>query len=151
MERTSTVSVGASGLVSAVGGSGGGGGGGGGGSNASNVKVDNTTKNTFWATLEKNIKDLLRETDKIFPSGAGPAAAAGAAPPAAAAPPPAGQPPPAQPGAAPATQPSAPNLQFREAASVIVNAESGVVVIRATSRQHEKIQEFLDQVMASAK
>lgn len=150
MERTSTVSVGASGLVTAVGGSGGGGGGGGGGSNTSNVKVDNTTKNTFWVTLEKNIKDLLHETDKIIPSGAA-AAAAVAAPPAAAGQPPAGQPPSAQPGAAPATQPSAPNLLFREAASVIINAESGVVVIRATSRQHEKIQEFLDQVMASAK
>ncbi len=40
---------------------------------------------------------------------------------------------------------------YREAASVIVNKESGVVSVRATSRQHEKIQEFLDQVMANAR
>ena len=34
---------------------------------------------------------------------------------------------------------------------MIANAETGVLSIRATSRQHEKVQEFLDQVMASAK
>ena len=43
------------------------------------------------------------------------------------------------------------NVNFREAASVIANPESGVLSIRATSRQHEKIQEFLDQVLSSAK
>ncbi len=58
-------------------------------------------------------------------------------------------------GAAP-TETAAPveasaNVTFREAASVIANPEAGVLVVRATSRQHEKIQEFLDQVMASAK
>jgi general secretion pathway protein D len=40
---------------------------------------------------------------------------------------------------------------FREAASVIMNAESGVVTVRATQRQHEKIQEFLDRVINSAR
>jgi len=34
---------------------------------------------------------------------------------------------------------------------VMVNAEAGLVIVRATSRQHEKIQEFLDQVLANAK
>jgi len=52
------------------------------------------------------------------------------------------------PGAAPA---SAPNVNFREAASVIANPEASVLTIRATSRQHEKIQEFLDQVLVNAK
>ena len=42
-------------------------------------------------------------------------------------------------------------MEFREAASVIANRESGVLYIRATSRQHEKVQEFLDQVLASAR
>src|SRR6185436_20664725 len=42
-------------------------------------------------------------------------------------------------------------LTFREAASVIVNAESGIVTVRATSRQHEKVQEFLEQVTGSAR
>lgn len=40
---------------------------------------------------------------------------------------------------------------FREAASVIVNAESGIVTVRASSRQHEKVMEFLDHVLASVK
>jgi general secretion pathway protein D len=40
---------------------------------------------------------------------------------------------------------------FREAASVIVNRETGVIVIRASSRQHEKAREFIGQVMKSAR
>jgi general secretion pathway protein D len=40
---------------------------------------------------------------------------------------------------------------FREAASIIVNAESGVVVVRATSRQQEKVQEYLDMTLSSAR
>ena len=42
-------------------------------------------------------------------------------------------------------------MEFREAASVISNPEAGILSIRATSRQHEKIQEFLDQIMANVK
>ena len=34
---------------------------------------------------------------------------------------------------------------------MIANAEAGILIIRATSRQHDKIQEFLDQVLSSAK
>lgn len=40
---------------------------------------------------------------------------------------------------------------YREAASVIANRESGVLYVRATTRQHERVQEFLDQVMVSAR
>ncbi|MBV5345722.1 MAG: hypothetical protein JZU63_09495, partial [Rhodoferax sp.] len=36
-------------------------------------------------------------------------------------------------------------MTFREAASVIANAETGVISVRATSRQHEKVQEFIDR------
>ncbi len=39
---------------------------------------------------------------------------------------------------------------FIEKASVIANPEAGVLSIRATSRQHARIQEFLDQVIANA-
>jgi general secretion pathway protein D len=42
-------------------------------------------------------------------------------------------------------------LTFREAASVIVNPEAGIVSVRATSRQHERVAEFLEQVTSSAK
>jgi general secretion pathway protein D len=34
---------------------------------------------------------------------------------------------------------------------VIANRETGVVTVRATGRQHEKVREFIDQVMASAR
>jgi general secretion pathway protein D len=40
---------------------------------------------------------------------------------------------------------------YLEAGSVIANPETGLLNIRATSRQHEKIQEFLDQVMANSR
>src|SRR6267143_3153772 len=47
--------------------------------------------------------------------------------------------------------PQQPSATYQEAASVIANRESGVLYVRATSKQHEKVQEFLDQVMAGAK
>jgi general secretion pathway protein D len=39
----------------------------------------------------------------------------------------------------------------RVAPSVIVNAESGLIAVRGTSRQHEKVREFLDIVQAASK
>jgi general secretion pathway protein D len=41
------------------------------GSNNSLTKIENKAQNRFWETLEKNIKDLLRETDKILPEEIG--------------------------------------------------------------------------------
>jgi general secretion pathway protein D len=123
-----------------------GGGGGAGAQNNSTSIIKTTSINKFWDTLVANVRDLLRETDKIIPLNA-PAASA-TAPQAAASGAPG-----AQPGA-PAPAPFAPSAQptseFREAASVISNPESGVLSIRATSRQHEKVQEFLDQVTSSS-
>jgi general secretion pathway protein D len=136
-----------------------------GGSNNSTTEVRNTGRNRFWESLEKNIKDILRETDKILPEGSSETVienedlqtTTGTG---------------AQPGgtsgrrqAAPtglAASPNAATLQttgtqivrrttFREAASVIVNPETGIVTVRATARQHEKVHEFIDQVMMSAK
>ena len=121
----------------------------------------------FWEQLEKNIKDILHETDKIFPEGssetvteqANTQTSTGAA----ALP---------QGGGQRAAQAIANALQtnpapgsssqatgnsvvrrstFREAASVIMNPESGVITVRATSRQHEKIQEFIDRVITSSR
>ncbi|MBC7802629.1 MAG: secretin N-terminal domain-containing protein [Candidatus Parcubacteria bacterium] len=102
--------------------------------NNSTSIIKTTSINKFWDTLVANVRDLLRETDRIVQVNA-PAAAAQAAP---------GTPAVAAPAAPPA-------MEFREAASVISNPESGVLSIRATSRQHEKVQEFLDQVMSSAR
>jgi general secretion pathway protein D len=124
----------------------GGSGGGGSAQNNSTSVIKSSSINKFWETLVANIKDLLRETDKVIPISqpgavAPQGAAPGAAPTAAGAPTPNNQ----------AQNQIQQGVEFREAASVISNAESGVLSIRATSRQHEKVQEFLDQVMASAK
>jgi MSHA biogenesis protein MshL len=132
--------------------------------NSSLLKIDNTTKNRFWESLEKNVKDMLRETDKQLPEGssetfvrgqnqgsntgttrtqtnaartansrtgttaiAGPNESQGQ------------------------NEQFAQTLTFREAASVIVNAETGTISVRATSRQHEKVGQFIEQVSGVAK
>lgn len=148
IERSTTGSVGVSSQISGGAAAGGAGGGGGAGGNTSSTTVQNRASNKFWETLVGNIKDLLHETDKVFPGGQAQGAAPQARAPAPGAPPQGGQPGAGQPVAA---APAIANINFREAASVISNPEAGVLSIRATSRQHEKIQEFLDQVQSSAK
>ena len=108
--------------------------------NNSTATINSISANKFWDTLVANIKEILQETDKVLPAGS-----SGALQPA-----PSTTAPVPQPGA-PAAPAPAPVATFREAASVIANPETGVLNIRATSRQHEKVQEFLDQVMTSAK
>jgi MSHA biogenesis protein MshL len=134
-----------------AGGSSGGAGGGAGGTSSgttnSSSSLEMTSDNKFWESLIKNVKDILRETDKIIPS-ASPAEAVQAPPPQAAAPAGGAQPAPAAQAAQPGPMQQ---VTYREAASVIANQETGILTIRATSRQHAKIQEFLDHVMASAK
>ena len=110
--------------------------------------VDINSVNHLWDSIVQNVKEILQETDKVIPvaGSAAPAAAPAAAPGAPAAQP-GGQPSAAQPQPVQAApQPSG----LREAASVIANRESGVLYVRATLKQHEKVQEFLDLVMASA-
>ena len=162
MTRETQGTVGIATQISTPGATGSSGGTGGAGSNTSTTQVRNQSSNKFWETLIENVKDMLRETDKVV-------AGEKATPPvaAAAAPPPAGgmlgtvaqallggqqSAPAAQQGpqqAAPAQ--AGASATFREAAAVIANPEAGVLSIRATSRQHEKIQEFLDQVLVNAK
>jgi general secretion pathway protein D len=137
--------------------------------NSSLLRVDNNSKNRFWETLEKNVKDLLRETDKQLPEGSsetvvqargqapgttrtavrGRNLATGAGTNGAAA---------SVTTTTPADTPSQSTqefteqrLTFREAASVIVNPESGIVTVRATSRQQEKVAEFLNSVISAAR
>jgi general secretion pathway protein D len=137
----------------------------GGGGNNSSTSVTSTAKNHFWDSLEKNVKDILRESDKILPEGSsetviersdqqattGTGAQGGQ---------------PSNRAGSSATSlagsPNPANLQqqgttvvkrttFREAASVIVNSEAGIVVVRATGRQHEKVQDYLDQILTNSK
>jgi len=113
------------------------------GQNNSTATINSVSANKFWDTLVGNIKEILQETDKIIPAATQPT-------PSTTAPTQAGQIP--QPASAtPAAPQAAAAATFREAASVIANPETGILNIRATSRQHEKVQEFLDSVMTNAR
>ncbi|MCX7168375.1 MAG: pilus (MSHA type) biogenesis protein MshL [Rhodocyclales bacterium] len=139
----------------------------GGGGNNSSTSVKSSAQNNFWQSLDKNLKDILRESDKVLPEGSsetviersdqqattGTGAQSGQSSSS------------NRSGNSPASLAGSPNpasLQqsgntvikrttFREAASIIVNPEAGVVVVRATSRQHEKVQEYLDLVLTNAR
>ena len=135
------------------------------GGSSSSLSIKNSSKNHFWETLTQNIKDILRETDKVLPSGSsetttqqataisttgtGAQPAAGTTKSSVKATGIENSPIPAtlQEGGTTVTRTNT----FREAASVIANPESGVIAVRATSKQHEKIQAFLDEVMTSAR
>jgi general secretion pathway protein D len=135
--------------------------------NTSRTEIVNTSRNAFWDSLERNIKDILRETDKILPEGssetvieqASSQTASGAAalpqgsgPRAAQAVASALQSNPAPGSSSQASGNSVVRRStFREAASVIINAETGIVTVRATGRQHEKIQEFIDRVVLASR
>lgn len=137
--------------------------------NVASTTITNQSNFRFWEDLERNIKDLLRETDKILPEGSeetviersdvqttsgGSTART-----------PAATNPRRGSSGSPAPLATTPvpgvtedmgrtvvrRTTFREAGSVIVNPETGIVTVRATSRQHEKVEEFIDQVMVSAK
>lgn len=142
---------------------------GGGGVNANNstLTLNAVTRHRFWETLEKNLKDMLRETDKLLPEGSSetfvqnrnqtsaatsqqratlPRTARTTTTPTGTTI--------TTPGSEQANQASdfvEQKLTFREAASVVVSPETGVVMVRATSRQHERVQEFLSRLSASAK
>lgn len=142
------------------------GGGASGNGNTSRIQIENKSRNRFWESLEKNLKDLLYETDKIFPEGstetvteqtnALSTSGTGSNSPTVNA---------ARGSQVNQTLAGSPNpasiqnngatvvkkMTFREAASVIASPESGVVTVRATSRQHEKVQEFIDRIMKSAR
>jgi MSHA biogenesis protein MshL len=115
-----------------------------GGTTGATSVIDVAAQNNLWESIVQNLKDILRETDKIIP--ASPSVPAAAPAPASAGGVPGAQPPiPAQP---PLAQPS---TTYQEAASVIANRESGILYVRATAKQHERVQEFLDQVLVGAK
>ncbi|HEV3410589.1 MAG TPA: hypothetical protein VG095_09855, partial [Chthoniobacterales bacterium] len=110
------------------------------------AQIDVLAENKLWESLVQNVKDILRETDKIIPAGtqlAQPTTSITSPAP--------------TPGAGAPTQSppivvtSQPTATYQEAASVIGNRESGILYVRASSKQHERVQEFLDQVLAGAK
>lgn len=135
----------------------------GGGNNNSTTSVSNRSDNNFWFSLEKNVRDMLRPTtlgdtlsdplaqmreqasamlQQAQAAGAGPDGAYPGAQAAAAQ---------ARNAAGATTFGPGAAGQARGAASVIANPEGGLLSVRATSRQHEKVQEFLDLILSAAK
>jgi general secretion pathway protein D len=137
------------------------------GSNNASLTIKNVSKNHFWETLIQNIKDILHETDMILPAGSSETVvqksnetrSSGAVIPLPAAnskkktvtktPAGTGSPEPS------ATQEEGTTVTrtstFREAAAVIANPESGIITVRATGKQHERIAEFVDRIMSSVR
>jgi MSHA biogenesis protein MshL len=120
-----------------------------GANNSSRTSVDSSSKNHLWESLIQNIKELLAETDKeVIVSRFGSVPESGAQ---------------NNNSDATATLAEAARVATEErnqqrseyktlfAANVIANPETGVISVRATNKQHEKVQEFIDRVMGSAK
>jgi general secretion pathway protein D len=104
-----------------------------GGGNNSGAELVNTSNNRYWDSLVQSLTALLQETDKLLPAEtmltAGTSGEAG------------------KEGAVDAKT----SVRFREAASVIAQPETGVIAVRATSRQHARVQEFIDSSVRSAR
>jgi MSHA biogenesis protein MshL len=126
------------------------------GNNNSTTSVSNRSDNNFWYSIEKNIRDMLRAST-LSDTPQDPLAAlnqpqpvqsttlqGGALLPMSA-------PPLLQDASLPAQPLATSRGRNRIDPSIVVNAEGGLIAVRATARQHEKIQEFLDLVLASVK
>jgi MSHA biogenesis protein MshL len=121
------------------------------GGNSSTIAIKSVSKNKFWDTLVQNIKDILRETDQDVLIGgtncggeqtnSQPQAGNQGNPTASTSPV----------ELQPNQQNDCKNYKTVQKATVIANPETGIVTVRATSKQHEKIQKFIDQVMNSAR
>ncbi len=152
------------------------------GGTISATRIESLSAHRFWDNLEKNIRDILRETDKLLPEGSSETTietqenqiTAGNLP--ISSPLAAGQTTgtPAHRGTnnqhspthrsqahlssqTGTTQQQGGNtttvrkVTYREAASVIIHRETGVITVRATQRQHQKIADYLNQVSQSSR
>lgn len=170
MARKTTSDISVSAQVGATSGGAGGAGSSGSGQNKSATKVESEANNQFWDTLIQNIKDILAETDKEVIIGRSAhastkeasqqnktnASASGNGEASASAKEASGKGNQTNTGQAVSNQlasaeEESKNYKTLFAATVIANRETGVISVRATSRQHAKIQEFIDKVMKSAK
>lgn len=103
--------------------SGGNGGGGDTNNNNSTAQLTSNTRNQFWRSLTQNVKALVGDNTPLTAGTNGGGPQLSAASPAAGAP---------------------------DASFVVANAETGLLVVRATSRQHERVQQYLDMMLRSA-
>lgn len=113
--------------------------------NNSTSELTGVSRNRFWYSLIANVKALVGDTTPQAINGQ-PSAPAPAAP----APAPASNPAAGSAAPANATWGYAP-AAIKESSLVIANAETGLLVVRATARQQDRVQEFLDVVLRSAR
>ncbi len=112
--------------------------------NNSTSGLTNISRNQFWSSLIRNVKALVGDPTAVQISGQSSGGASAQAPPPAA---------PATAAALGATTgigPSGYASAVKEPSLVIANAETGLLVVRATARQQDRVQEFLDVVLRSA-
>jgi general secretion pathway protein D len=120
-----------------------------GANNSSRTAVTSEAKNHLWESLIQNIKELLAETDKeVIVSRFGSLSegeSTGST----------------EANSAKSQQETSKNKNDQReeqrseyktlfAANVIANPETGVISVRASNKQHQKVQEFIDRVMGSA-
>jgi general secretion pathway protein D len=120
-----------------------------GANNSSRTAVTSDAKNHLWESLIQNIKELLAETDKeVIVSRFGSLSEGEST----------GSP---EANSAKSQQETSKNKNDQReeqrseyktlfAANVIANPETGVISVRASNKQHQKVQEFIDRVMGSA-
>jgi MSHA biogenesis protein MshL len=112
-----------------------------GANNSSRTTVASESKNHLWESLISNIKDLLAEADKeVIVKRYGTSAPESE---------------PAETITANQVKDNQRDKQRSEyktllAANVIANPETGVISVRATNKQHQKVQAFIDMVMQRA-
>jgi general secretion pathway protein D len=113
--------------------------------NNSTSALTGISRNQFWSSLIRNVKALVGDTTALASNGSGGSAA-----------------PPPPPAASVATTSAAASstaagiatsgyaAAAKEPSLVIANTETGLLVVRATARQQDRVQEFLDVVLRSA-
>jgi MSHA biogenesis protein MshL len=103
--------------------------------NNSTSALTSISRNQFWFTLTANVRALIGDSrgQNTSTNSAPPAPIAGTAA-----------------GTSTASTPIG-GASIKEFSQVIANPESGLMVVRATARQHEKVQQFLDVVLRSAR
>lgn len=132
--------------------------------NQSSHRIENSSRHQFWDSLERTLKEILREQDQPLPAGSSETVveqqsslqASGISLPRS----PSGR------GRAGGQTGTAATLQastqssgntllrhstVREAGVVIVHAEAGVVAVRATRRQHDKVREFIERILQASR
>ncbi len=158
--------------ISSTGGSNSSAGGGGQTSNNSTTRVINTSNNRFWQSLVANLTSIVREPPRASSNspGSGGLAAGAAGSGANSAASPASGASSANPGSSSSSGSSTTSASDQggsqgsaggggasgqtggnEASNVMINPETGIVSVRARAQQHERVREYIDRVMNSAR